>query len=260
MKIKVQEFANELQNILAESIENDFPKLMEDKEFCTLCENASKSVTDDDIDLENEINEGVIHFTAGVYEGLGVKDKERLDEIAFLAPWIAKAAAFVLRRILPKLIKRFGGRFMKTGIFKKLCKRYGSKTVGNLLKKMNLGKLPTNNGMLPKGLNKFAGNKAATSRLTNITNKMGNWYHKNLNKPAPGANMVSKVTNWTNKGSKPAQFAKKAAVGTAVTMPFTGMGGNKNNANTGGWDNYDASGESYYGEAIDRVFKRHFSE
>lgn len=237
MKVKLNEFKYAMTSAINETIGIGLPKILEDKEFASICESIEMD-GEEETNQEEILKECAVQFTTGVFEEMNIT-KDRLDEIAFLAPWIGKLAVTALRPFITKMLAKYGAKFFASTAGKAILKKIGCKTAAQALGKLGIK-------TAGKAVAKKAAGRAAAKVATNAAGK-------GLAKKAAGT--VGKKFGDGMMG-KAAKWAGYTMVGNTI------MGGSKNN-NTS--STYEPSSDynynySYAAEAIDRVFKRHFSE
>lgn len=136
MKVKLNEFKCAMTAAINETIGVAFPKILEDKEFASICEGIELDSTEE-VNTDEVLQECAVQFTTGVFEEMNIT-KERVDEIAFLAPWIGKLAITALRPFITKMLAKYGAKFFASTAGKAILKKIGCKTAAQALGKLGI--------------------------------------------------------------------------------------------------------------------------
>lgn len=182
---------------------------------------------EEEANTDEVLQECAVQFTTGVFEEMNIT-KERVDEIAFLAPWIGKLAISALRPLITRMLAKYGAKFFASTAGKAILRKIGCKTAAQALGKLGIK-------TAGKTVAKKAADKAAGKAAGTVGKKFGD-------------TMLGKAAKWTGY-----TLAGNAIMG----------GGSKNDNNVS--STYEPSSDynynySYAAEAIERVFNRHFSE
>lgn len=136
MKVKLKEFKSVMETAINETVTDKLSNILEDKDFTSICENIEIDNTDEKI-TDEILEECAAQFTSGVFEEMNIT-KDRVDEIAFLAPWIGKLAITALRPLITKMLAKFGVKFFASTAGKAILKKIGCRTAAQALKKLGV--------------------------------------------------------------------------------------------------------------------------